>query len=391
MGGLQKSGLVMVHALQKAGFDVDLCLLYSGKHFFTTVEDVVVFSPVNQRKNVIIKWFQVLWHVLRSVNRSKANKVIVFGRYYGATTALALLFNRKIQLWISERNSPDFRMSAAYERFCDVLFMLRAPFGVLAQTKYASVFQKNRYPSSKVVVFPNLFEAIQEPAVSPTNIFAVEAEMVDTNQVEFRGEISEISDESESSDKILQLENDFTEEKKGIVFLVAGRFNDVLKGIPDVLEAFLRVNDSRLTLLVAGGKRGEDKAMDAVMDCYPDSATGIEFLGRVEDMSLVYSRADIFVLPSNSEGFPNALVEAMQRGLCCITTEFHSGVYEIIDGETNGIVVPRGDVSALVEVIHKIVAGKIDVGILGKNAEETAKKFEVNQRLIELREVFDAH
>jgi hypothetical protein len=54
-------------------------------------------------------------------------------------------------------------------------------------------------------------------------------------------------------------------------------------------------------------------------------------------------------------------------------------------------VVPRSDASALESLIKKVIEGKIDVVELGKNAKETAKKFEINQRLTELREVFDAH
>jgi glycosyltransferase involved in cell wall biosynthesis len=253
-------------------------------------------------------------------------------------------------------------MSAAYERFCDVLFMLRAPYGVLAQTKYAAIFQKGRYPNSKVVVFPNVFESERDS----DNV------VIDSFQLE-----------------------DYTVGKDGqngeegaIVFLVAGRFNDTLKGIPDVLEAFLRTDNGKVKLLIAGGSLGEDKAVDAVIERYRDSSTDIVFLGKVEDMSLVYSRADIFILPSNSEGFPNALVEAMQRGLCCITAEFHPGVFEIIDGETNGIVVPSGNVMALESVINKVLAGKVDIVALGKNAAETAKKFEIEHRLAEIKEVF---
>ena len=47
--------------------------------------------------------------------------------------------------------------------------------------------------------------------------------------------------------------------------------------------------------------------------------------------------------------------------------------------------------SAIESVIKKVLEGKIDIVALGKNAKETVKKFEINQRLTELREVFDAH
>jgi glycosyltransferase involved in cell wall biosynthesis len=42
-------------------------------------------------------------------------------------------------------------------------------------------------------------------------------------------------------------------------------------------------------------------------------------LGAVKDMDYLYARAGIFVMPSRSEGFPNALAEALVAGCCCVS------------------------------------------------------------------------
>lgn len=60
--------------------------------------------------------------------------------------------------------------------------------------------------------------------------------------------------------------------------------------------------------------------------------------GAVSDVDSYYSRADVFVLSSRWEGFPNALLEAMSWGLPCIATDCSSGVADCL-GDA-GILVP---------------------------------------------------
>lgn len=349
MGGLQKSGLVLVKAMQSAGFSVELCLLYPGKHFFGELDSLTIYTPPAQSKLLVVKWFQVLWHLWSSIRKSSSDQVVVFGRYYGALAGLTLLLNRKVRLIVSERNSPHFRLSSHYERFCDAVFALRSPDLVLAQTDYAAKHQKNRYPSSRLVTLYNVFDSVH------------------------------------GADTILAKGSSVGGD---ITFLVAGRFNDALKGIPTVLEAFMRLHDARGRLLIAGGKEGEDSSIDKILGANLNTSSRVEFLGKVENMHELFSMCDVFVLPSNSEGFPNVLVEAMQHGLCCITTEFHPGVFEILlDGE-EGIVLPTAGVDAMENAFRKVLDGQIDVKRLGENAKKRSKQFEIVERISEIREVF---
>ena len=65
----------------------------------------------------------------------------------------------------------------------------------------------------------------------------------------------------------------------------------------------------------------------------------IKFLGKVEEIDKCYAYAGMFVIPSRSEGFPNALAEAMTAGCCCVTFDFVAGPRDIITNNINGIIV----------------------------------------------------
>ncbi|MFA4991126.1 MAG: glycosyltransferase [Candidatus Omnitrophota bacterium] len=68
----------------------------------------------------------------------------------------------------------------------------------------------------------------------------------------------------------------------------------------------------------------------------------IIFLGNVGNIADYLSASDVFVLPSFSEGFSLALMEAMLFGLPCIVTDVGGNARLIKDG-FNGTVVPPGD------------------------------------------------
>src|SRR5206468_6221358 len=87
------------------------------------------------------------------------------------------------------------------------------------------------------------------------------------------------------------------------------------------------------------------------------------------------SRAQTFVLSSNAEGFPNALVEAMSLGVPCIATNCPDGPAEILAGLTReqvskplkascGILVPMRDPEAMGEALRQIQDPKLRDGMV---------------------------
>ena len=68
----------------------------------------------------------------------------------------------------------------------------------------------------------------------------------------------------------------------------------------------------------------------------PQASHSLHFPGRVGNVQDWYERADLFLLPSRYEGFPNVLLEAMASGCCCVSSDCPQGPAELISDGVNG-------------------------------------------------------
>lgn len=82
----------------------------------------------------------------------------------------------------------------------------------------------------------------------------------------------------------------------------------------------------------------------------------IELMGVKKNVMRYVADAKLFVMSSNYEGFPNALVEAMASGLPVISTDFSTGVAREIVKKENGLVVSVNDRKALNNAIKTLLS-----------------------------------
>ena len=95
------------------------------------------------------------------------------------------------------------------------------------------------------------------------------------------------------------------------------------------------------------------------------------FHGVVENIHEQIADAACFVLSSNVEGMPNALLEAMMMGLPCISTNC-TGSKEVIQDGCSGLLVGIGDVEGLVQAMNRIIDDPEFARTCRENAKKTA-------------------
>lgn len=108
---------------------------------------------------------------------------------------------------------------------------------------------------------------------------------------------------------------------------------------------------------VAGGLDGEQQNSRA-LKCRLEAASAagsIRFLGYQNDIKDLLQKCTTVVLPSTyNEGVPRSLLEALASGKSIITTDW-KGCRETLDGDSNGRLIPPGDVTKLVTAIEQIL------------------------------------
>ncbi|RMD66244.1 glycosyltransferase [Candidatus Pacearchaeota archaeon] len=117
----------------------------------------------------------------------------------------------------------------------------------------------------------------------------------------------------------------------GQTIVTVGRLTEA-KGYDFLIESFTSVAQKGIRLVIIGD--GEERAR---LEKLARKGSGaITFLGRRENPFKYVARADLFVLSSRWEGFPNVLLEALAIGTPCLAVDCQSGPREILAPRSKG-------------------------------------------------------
>jgi glycosyltransferase involved in cell wall biosynthesis len=130
------------------------------------------------------------------------------------------------------------------------------------------------------------------------------------------------------------------------------------KGVGHLVEAARRLKEvgAALTVLLVGTPDEENPASIPVSQLGRWQQEGlVEWAGYRSDIEEVWRRSAVAVLPTTyGEGVPKSLIEAAACARPIIATDV-PGCREIVKDGENGLLIPRGNIDALVEAIERLI------------------------------------
>lgn len=225
---------------------------------------------------------------------------------------------------ISERTAPSRTATKGLTRTLSRLLMRMAD-GYVFQTKEARDFYGGMIAKHSAVIPNPLFNVAKMPLIQFNG--------VDSKTIVTVGRLNEVKNHQ----------------------MLIRAFNDISEKFPDY----------KLIIYGAGPERKRD--VDIVEEL---GLKGRAILpGATNNIVEAIYNASMFVLTSNYEGMPNALMEAMALGLPCVSTDCPSGgPRELIQDKINGLLIPVKDSEALSSAISYLIENPHKAKAMGLQA-----------------------
>ncbi len=325
---MERASVTLANALGGLGFEITFITLFGRDHFFKLEASIQFYEPAGFNSKKLNLFTTLKW--LRSViKREKPDRIIVFNKFYGAIVLISLIFT-KHSVFITERSSPLYNWPLKIRLINRLAYALKKPAGIIAQTSVAAYYQEKYYgPNVEIGIIPNAIRAV---TLYP-NI------------------------------------------KREKIVIAVGRLNEFNKGFDQLLKAFARVPNPDWFLHLVGNDENENGSDLKVLASELGIQSRVRFLGLVKDIDPLLAKASIYVIPSRSEGFPNALCEAMAAGLACVSFDFMAGPRDIIDHNFNGLIVENGNIELLSYTIQNLIENESERTRLGENAFRDKHRF----------------
>ena len=352
-GGAEKVISLLLKELVN-DYNVTLFLFYNVVHFDIPKEvNTIIFNQKGPDQPFYVKFFHsisFLYKYNRHLKKEKINYAVSFLAFPNLINGIAAVFNPKIKMFVSERGFPSDNTTSKLSLFISKLFY------PLLYNRCYKLFSNSVYINSDLENNFNIkipMEVVYNPIELPKN---------KVNSLKYKN------------------------QKGPLQIINVGSLNH-RKNQSMIIEALNNLkDDSELTILGQGHYKEKLKllAKEKKME------HRVHLNGKVKNVNGFLAKSDCFVLSSNTEGFPNALLEALASGLPSISTNCLSGPLELLNDNEYveipnggfvqgkyGILINNNDVMGLTKAIDYFKCNPSVMQQYSKLSIERAKEYEL--------------
>jgi len=333
-GGSQRVLVEIGNFLANRGKEVKILLLFRQNSFFyRTHPSIQIIQPDYYYKSSNFKLLRTILFIRQSVKLIKPDVVLSFHHRYNPIVILSLLFSG-YPVFVSDRANPYSKLSPVIN---EILRNLLYPYskGLIVQTKLSAKVKREKKLNNNIYVLPNPLTSL---------------------------------DYSDTKDG-----------KEDIITYVARM--DEGKGHKELLKAFSILKNPKgwKLMFIGNGKLMSSLLQYAIELNIKDD---VIFSGESREVAKLLKRSRIFAFTSFSEGFPNALMEAMAMGLPCVSFDCVSGPADLITNGKTGYLVKTGNVIELSTKIQLLIDEDLLRDEIGNNAKYVREYYE-SEKLID--------
>jgi glycosyltransferase involved in cell wall biosynthesis len=324
-GGTERQMIELLRRLDRSRWVVHLACFRGGGGWFAraaeAVASVAEFPVTSFKSRAMLEQMVAFARWCRSLNIAVVHAAALPSNVFGLPAAALA----RVPVRIGNRREINPDKSAA------AIALQRAAYScahaVVANSRAAADrLVIERVPRRKVVVIPNGLDAARFVARTPRSRLR----------------------------RIVMVANLRAEKGHDVLFDAAV---PVLRAFPDV----------HFDLVGAGPELERLRARASAVGI----AHAVTFAGHCDDVATRLAGADLFVLPSRSEAFPNAVLEAMAAGLPIVASGV-GGILELIDDGRTGVLVPPGDAGALADGLCRMIGDPLLAERFGEAARAEA-------------------
>lgn len=393
-GGAERVLSRVMTGIDRRRFQPSLLLLLRPEQAYPLPDHIAVEFQGKSPIPAPVTWICSLFAVMVSLPRifSPARCRDTYSHLYGALCEIAatsLSLRERLR-----RDPPDaivvFLLSSIVITLCTVLFF-RIPIPVCCSDRIflSRELRTLRYPKVTAFLLKLLYRRAQryiavseETRRDMSDSFGVAGEKIVTiyNGVDLELLKSLAVEPLEDGEAMAPLQGMIT-------MITSGRLM-AQKGHHYLLRAFARVRQELPCRLVV---LGEGELLDELRQLATELqvADQVVFAGWQANPFNRIAAADLFVLSSRYEGFPNALLEAMALGVPVVATDCQSGPAEILAGGRYGLLVPVDDADSLAGALMKLAGDKELRREMSRLATERVAGFSLERMVLAYESMLD--